>query len=59
MSTTCASSTEINTAPGITLTAHQERLVKSVLELFQGKATREKLALWKDDAVFEDPICIA
>jgi hypothetical protein len=62
--------TNIETAPGVTLDDHQKTLVGSVLDvssrynisksqLFQGKATKDKLALWKDDAVFEDPICIA
>src|SRR5579862_6806903 len=54
-----SSSTEINTAPDITLSSHQKSLIQSVLDLFQGKATKQKLALWTDDAIFEDPICIA
>jgi len=51
--------TNINTAPGVSLSDTQKTLVGSVLDLFAGRASLPKLALWKDDAEFVDPICIA
>ncbi|KAF1984242.1 hypothetical protein K402DRAFT_395905 [Aulographum hederae CBS 113979] len=48
--------TDINTASGVSLSSTQQTLVGSVLDLFAGKPTKEKLALWKDDAKFEDPL---
>jgi hypothetical protein len=49
----------VKTSTGITLSSQQQELVSSVLELFSGGATKAKLQLWKDDAEFEDPLCIA
>jgi len=51
--------TNINTAPGVSLSREQKTLVGSVLDLFAGRATLSKLQLWADDATFEDPITIA
>jgi hypothetical protein len=33
--------------------------MKSVLEIYAGNATKERLALWTDDGEFQDPLCIA
>jgi hypothetical protein len=41
------------------LSTQQKELVESVREIFGGNATKERLALWTDDAIFEDPLCIA
>ena len=49
----------LKTSAGITLSSQQQTLVSSVLDLFAGAATKAKLQLWKDDAEFEDPLCIA
>jgi hypothetical protein len=51
--------TNIKTAPGVTLEEQQKTLVGSVLDLFAGRPSLEKLQLWKDEGVFEDPITIA
>ncbi|KAI4258981.1 MAG: hypothetical protein LQ352_000977 [Teloschistes flavicans] len=51
--------TNIKTATGVTLDEHQKTLVGSVLDLFAGRPSLNKLALWDDDGVFEDPITIA
>lgn len=51
--------TNIKTAPGVELDAHKKTIVGSVLDLFAGRPSLEKLKLWNDDAVFEDPITIA
>lgn len=51
--------TNIQTAPGVTLTDSQKTLVGCVLDLFAGRPSLPKLQLWKDDAIFEDPITIA
>ena len=51
--------TNINTAPGVELSSQQKTLVGCVLDLFQGKPSKEKLQLWHDDATFEDPITVA
>jgi hypothetical protein len=51
--------TNIKTSPGTELSAEQKTIVGSVLDLFAGRPSLEKLQLWKDDAVFEDPLCIA
>jgi hypothetical protein len=51
--------TEVKTASGVSLSSQQETLASSVLDLFSGDATKEKLQLWKDDGEFEDPLCIA
>lgn len=50
---------DIKTAPGVDLSAQQKTLVGSVLDLFAGKPTLEKLQLWSEEAVFEDPITVA
>jgi hypothetical protein len=51
--------TNIKTAPGVSLEDQQKTLVGSVLDLFAGRPSLEKLQLWKDEGVFEDPITIA
>ncbi|KAF2812243.1 uncharacterized protein BDZ99DRAFT_383627, partial [Mytilinidion resinicola] len=51
--------TNLNTAPGVELSATQKTLVGSVLDLFAGRPSLEKLQLWSDEGVFEDPITIA
>jgi len=51
--------TNINTAPGVDLSSQQKTLVGCVLDLFAGRPSLEKLQLWTDDAVFEDPITVA
>lgn len=51
--------TNINTAPGVELSSQQKTLVGSVLDLFAGRPSLAKLDLWKDDAVFRDPITTA
>ncbi|KAK5113772.1 hypothetical protein LTR62_003156 [Meristemomyces frigidus] len=52
-------STNINTAPGVSLSDHQRTIVGSVLDLFAGRPSLPKLQLWKDDATFTDPLTIA
>jgi hypothetical protein len=47
------------TAPGVELSSQEKILVGCVLDLFQGKPSKEKLQLWTEDATFEDPITIA
>lgn len=47
------------TATGVTLDDKQKTIVGSVLDLFAGKPSKEKLALWTDEATFSDPITIA
>ncbi|KAL1651803.1 hypothetical protein SLS61_005174 [Didymella pomorum] len=51
--------TNISTAPGVSLSSQQETIVGSILDLFAGRPSLRKLALWRDDATFEDPITIA
>ncbi|KAJ4371255.1 hypothetical protein N0V83_004472 [Neocucurbitaria cava] len=51
--------TNIKTAPGVTLTSEQNTIVGSILDLFAGRPSLPKLALWRDDATFTDPITIA
>lgn len=51
--------TNINTAPGVTLEPYQKTLISSVLDLFAGRPSLQKLQYWSDDAVFEDPITTA
>ncbi|KAM0693384.1 hypothetical protein Q7P36_006638 [Cladosporium allicinum] len=51
--------TDIKTAPGVDLSSEQRTLVASVLDLFAGRPSLAKLQLWKDDAVFSDPITVA
>ncbi|KAI9740891.1 MAG: hypothetical protein M1818_004496 [Claussenomyces sp. TS43310] len=48
--------TNISTAVGVNLSAHQKILVGSVLDLFAGRPSLKKLQLWADDASFHDPI---
>ncbi|KAM0716736.1 hypothetical protein Q7P37_008181 [Cladosporium fusiforme] len=52
-------STDIKTAAGVELSSEQRTIVSSVLDLFAGRPSLAKLQLWKDDAVFSDPITIA
>ncbi|KAI9817996.1 MAG: hypothetical protein M1832_004517 [Thelocarpon impressellum] len=51
--------TNITTAPGVQLSDEQRVIVGCVLDLFAGRPSLKKLSLWKDDAVFEDPITVA
>ncbi|KAG8623067.1 hypothetical protein KVT40_008043 [Elsinoe batatas] len=51
--------TNINTSPGVNLSAEQKTIVGSVLDLFAGRPSLPKLALWADDAEFTDNITIA
>jgi hypothetical protein len=51
--------TNIQTAPGVTLSPQQQTIVGSVLDLFAGRPSLQKLALWRDDATFADPLSIA
>ncbi|KAL5387869.1 hypothetical protein DPSP01_003267 [Paraphaeosphaeria sporulosa] len=50
---------DLKTAPGISLNENQSTILRSVLDLFAGKPSLPKLALWRDDATFADPITIA
>ena len=59
MSTPNIENTNISTAPGVELSSQQKTIVGSVLDLFAGRPSLEKLQLWSDDATFEDPITIA
>jgi len=52
-------SQNIKTAPGVELSAQQQTLVGSVLDLFAGRPSLPKLGLWKDDAEFTDPLTVA
>lgn len=52
-------STDIKTKAGVELSSQQRTLVGSVLDLFAGRPSLEKLQLWEDEAVFEDPITVA
>ncbi len=49
----------VQTAPGVKLSEQQNTIVGSVLDLFAGRPSLPKLALWRDDATFADPITIA
>jgi hypothetical protein len=49
----------VQTAPGIKLSEQQQTIVGSVLDLFAGRPSLPKLALWRDDATFTDPLTIA
>ncbi|KAF2021056.1 hypothetical protein BU24DRAFT_469836 [Aaosphaeria arxii CBS 175.79] len=51
--------TNIQTAPGVSLSDNQKTIVGSVLDLFAGRPSLPKLALWRDDATFADPLTIA
>ncbi|KAM0136038.1 hypothetical protein ACHAP3_004657 [Botrytis cinerea] len=48
--------TNIQTAPGVELNRKQKVIVGSVLDLFAGLPSLEKLSLWSDTAVFADQI---
>ncbi|KAF1829139.1 hypothetical protein BDW02DRAFT_574255 [Decorospora gaudefroyi] len=52
-------SKNVQTAPGIKLSEQQNTVVGSVLDLFAGRPSLPKLALWRDDATFTDPLTIA
>jgi len=58
-STASIENTNINTAPGVELSSQQKTLVGSVLDLFAGRPSLDKLQLWTDEGVFEDPITVA
>ncbi|KAF1911055.1 hypothetical protein BDU57DRAFT_462210 [Ampelomyces quisqualis] len=49
----------VTTAPGVKLSEQQQTIVGSVLDLFAGRPSLPKLALWRDDATFTDPLTIA
>jgi hypothetical protein len=49
----------VTTAPGIKLSEHQETIVGSILDLFAGRPSLAKLALWRDDATYSGPLTIA
>jgi hypothetical protein len=51
--------TNIKTASGVDLSSQQKTIVGSVLDLFAGRPSLEKLQLWSDEGVFEDPITVA
>ncbi|KAK0753715.1 hypothetical protein B0T18DRAFT_424217 [Schizothecium vesticola] len=51
--------TSVNTVPGVSLSSHQNLLVGSVLDLFQGHPTLKHLSLWSPTATFTDPLSIA
>ncbi|KAL2689204.1 hypothetical protein Neosp_003256 [[Neocosmospora] mangrovei] len=48
--------TDIRKAAGVQLTPHQEVLVGSVLDLFEGRPSLRHLSLWTPTATFQDPI---
>src|ERR1700721_369258 len=48
--------TNINTHPGVEPSPAQKTLVGSVLDLFAGRPSLEKLTLRADNGVFEDPL---
>lgn len=49
----------LQTGPGVELSQEQQTIVGSVLDLFAGRPSLPKLALWRDDATFADPLTIA
>ncbi|KAK8040377.1 hypothetical protein PG991_000165 [Apiospora marii] len=51
--------TNLNEGPGVKLNDQQKIIVSSVLDLFEGNPTQKHLDLWKDDAVFADPLSVA
>jgi hypothetical protein len=51
--------TNIKQASGVDLSSQQKTIVGSVLDLFAGRPSLEKLQLWSDEGVFEDPITVA
>jgi hypothetical protein len=66
MSTSAPTTSDLNietknvqTASGVSLSSQQQTLVGSVLDLFAGRPSLPKLALWADNATFTDPITIA
>ncbi|KAF1977589.1 hypothetical protein BU23DRAFT_452670 [Bimuria novae-zelandiae CBS 107.79] len=50
---------ELQTAPGVSLNENQSTVLRSVLDLFAGRPSLPKLALWREDATFADPLTIA
>ncbi|RSL95328.1 hypothetical protein CDV31_013931 [Fusarium ambrosium] len=48
--------TDIRKAAGVQLTPHQEVLIGSVLDLFEGHPSLRHLSLWTPTATFHDPI---
>ncbi|KAF2003610.1 hypothetical protein P154DRAFT_486218 [Amniculicola lignicola CBS 123094] len=59
MSTLHIENTNIEMASGITLSDSQRTVVGSVLDLFAGRPSLQKLSLWADNATFADPLTIA
>lgn len=51
--------TSLKTSPGVELSNDQKTIVGSVLDLFAGRPSLEKLKLWDDEGIFEDPITVA
>ncbi|KAK8073928.1 hypothetical protein PG994_004827 [Apiospora phragmitis] len=51
--------TNVNEGQGVKLNDQQKLIVASVLDLFEGNPTLKHLDLWKDDAVFTDPLSVA
>lgn len=51
--------TNINEDSSVSLSPHQNLLVASVLDLFEGNPTLRHLSLWSRDASFQDPIALA
>jgi hypothetical protein len=49
----------ITTAPGVNLSEHQQTIARSILDLFAGRPSLPKLALWRDDATFTNPLTSA
>lgn len=50
---------ELNLAPGVSLSENAATITRSILDLFAGHPSLAKLALWRDDATFTDPLTIA
>ncbi|KAJ4295148.1 hypothetical protein N0V90_007158 [Kalmusia sp. IMI 367209] len=50
---------DLKTAPGVSLSENQSTITRSILDLFAGRPSLPKLALWRDDATFTDPLTIA
>ncbi|KAK3330738.1 hypothetical protein B0H66DRAFT_544724 [Apodospora peruviana] len=51
--------TNINVASGVNLSSHQELLVGSILDLFEGNPTLKHLSLWSPTATFADNLTVA
>jgi len=51
-------SVEINVAPGLQLTGHRRQIVAAILDLMQGKVTKQKMdpRFWCEDVVFENNV---